>query len=75
MTKSEFKKRWESNDNGGGITFDDIAMCAQEWGICESPRIRPLAYVRYIVLKAAKTNDAEQFSIREDEQDTKGSNR
>lgn len=28
MTKEEFKVRWESNENGGGITFNDIANCA-----------------------------------------------
>lgn len=24
MTKEEFKRRWESSDGGGGITFDLI---------------------------------------------------
>lgn len=33
MTKEKFKKRWESNDNGGGITYEDIAKCAIKWGI------------------------------------------
>lgn len=28
MTKAQFKKRWDSNEDGGGITFDDIAQCA-----------------------------------------------
>lgn len=28
MTKAEFKRRWESDPDGGGITFDDIADCA-----------------------------------------------
>jgi hypothetical protein len=32
MTKQEFKERWESSPDGGGITFDDIAKCAKEWG-------------------------------------------
>ena len=25
MTKQEFKRRWESDDNGGGLLFSDIA--------------------------------------------------
>lgn len=31
MTKDEFKARWESNEDGGGINFDDIAECAKAW--------------------------------------------
>ncbi len=27
MTKEEFKRRWESDENGGGITYEDIATC------------------------------------------------
>ena len=61
MTKTEFKKRWESNDNGGGITFDDIANCYTAWGLGGTPRTKPLERVRYVVLKAAGTNDAEEF--------------
>jgi hypothetical protein len=26
MTKEEFKARWDGDDNGGGINFDDIRM-------------------------------------------------
>lgn len=33
MTKQEFKVRWESDANGGGITFNDIANCAGSWGV------------------------------------------
>lgn len=61
MTKDEFKKRWESNDSGGGITFDDIAECAIKWGITKTPRVMQIDRVRYMVLKAAGTNDAEDF--------------
>jgi hypothetical protein len=61
MTKQEFKKRWESNDKGGGITFDDIADCAIAWGIAQCPRIMNMMNVRYLVLKAAPTVDAEEF--------------
>lgn len=61
MTKEEFKARWESNDNGGGLTFDDVADCAKEWGLFHTPRIHPIGAVRYAVLKAANTNDAEEY--------------
>ena len=62
MEKHEFKARWESDDNGGGITFDDIAECAIKWGIARTPRIMQIDRVRYLVLKAADTNDAEEFA-------------
>ena len=53
MTKSEFKTRWESNEEGGGITFDDIAKCAVSWGLYSKPRIYPISEVFIAVLKAA----------------------
>ena len=61
MNKTEFKTRWESNDNGGGITFDDIAECAVKWGISSRPRTSHIGTIRYLVLKEANTNDAEEF--------------
>ena len=61
MKKHEFKARWESNESGGGITFNDIAECAIEWGIAKTPRIMQIDIIRYKVLKAAGTNDAEEF--------------
>lgn len=57
MTKAEFKKRWDSNKNGGGITVDDIADCAKEWGLFSKPRINPMQRVIDAVLKAAKVKD------------------
>lgn len=65
MTKNEFKTRWESNDDGGGITFDEIADCAKRWGIFSSPRTARIDLVRYRVLVAAGTNDAEEFKPEE----------
>lgn len=65
MTKEEFKARWESNDNGGGITFDDIADCAKVWGLFSVPRGAQIDVVRYRVLVAAGTNDAEEFKPEE----------
>lgn len=61
MTKEEFKQRWESNDDGGGITFDDIADCAKKWGVSSSPKTSRIDVVQYKVLCAAGTVDAEEF--------------
>jgi len=61
MTKEEFKKRWESNDNGGGITFEDIAECAVAWGLSSRPRMQQIDRIRYLVLKAANTVDANDY--------------
>ena len=62
MEKQEFKARWESNENGGGITFDDIADCAKKWGIASSPKTMRIDFVRWRVLKAADTNDADEYA-------------
>lgn len=62
MEKQEFKTRWESNEDGGGITFDDIADCAKAWWIVSTPRIMPINVIRYRVLKAANTNDADEYA-------------
>lgn len=61
MTKQEFKARWESDDNGGGITFNDIADCAIAWGLSTSPKAQAIDSVRYRVLKACDCVDAEDF--------------
>ena len=62
MTKEEFKQRWESSSRGGGITFNDIANCAVSWGLFKFPRTSQIDLVRYKVLKAAQTVDAEEFA-------------
>lgn len=62
MTKSQFKKRWESSEDGGGLTFDDIADCAKAWGIAATPRTRPINVIRYRVLKMAGVRDAEDYN-------------
>lgn len=67
MTREEFKRRWELNENGDGICFDDIAECAKAWGISSCPRIRPIDLIRYQVLKSANTKDAEEYKPTEDE--------
>lgn len=53
MTKAQFKKRWDSNEDGGGITFDDIAQCAVEWGLVQNPRIHGIDMIVDMVVKAA----------------------
>lgn len=53
MTKDEFKRRWDLNDEGDNITYDDIAQCAKEWGLCSHPRRREMESIKRLVLKAA----------------------
>ena len=62
LTKKEFKKRWESNNDGGGITNQDIANCAIEWRISSRPYTRNMDNIVYQVLKAAEVSDAEEFN-------------
>ena len=61
-TKEKFKELWEANSCGSGITYDDIAECAKAWGISSHPRTRPIDEITYRVLKAAQTNDAEEYN-------------
>jgi hypothetical protein len=61
MKKEEFKQLWESDSNGGGITFDDIAKCAKDWGLYQKPKICPISEVLYAVLKESNVNDAEDY--------------
>ncbi len=53
MTKAEFKSRWESDSHGGGITFEDVAKCAAEWGILNQPRALWEHRILEVVLDAA----------------------
>ena len=57
MTKEEFKRRWEKDEHGDGITFDDVADCAKEWGLCSKPRIHDIHEVLKAVLKAANVKE------------------
>ena len=61
-TKEKFKELWEANENGSGITFNDIADCAVAWGISSRPKTRPVNLIRYMVLKAANVCDAEEYN-------------
>ena len=57
MNKEEFKRRWELNDDGDGITWDDIAKCAKNWGLSTNPKTMQMEHIRKIVLKAAGVED------------------
>ena len=63
MTREEFKRRWEKNKSGDGITMSDIANCAKEWGISQRPMTRPMDLITYLVLKEAKVKDAEEYKV------------
>ena len=65
-TKEEFKKLWEADDHGSGITFDDIADCAENWGLFSMPKCYPILLVRYRVLCAADCSDAEEYNPSEE---------
>lgn len=52
-TKAKFKKLWESDNQGGGITFEDIADCAKDWGLYSKPKIHAMSDVLEAVVKAA----------------------
>ena len=52
-TKEKFKELWDSNDDGGGITYDDIADCAKAWGLYSAPKIHKISEVAKKVVEAA----------------------
>lgn len=64
-TKEEFKRLWELDDNGGGLTFDDVADCAQAWGVVNRPRTKQISFVMEATLKAAGCLD-EEDELKED---------
>jgi len=53
MTREEFRIRWDSNAQGGGITYDEIAECAIAWGINSYPRTAPIELIKKLVVKAS----------------------
>ena len=53
MTKEAFKTRWDSNERGGGITYNDIANCAEAWGLVSCARVCDISNIKIAVLKAA----------------------
>jgi hypothetical protein len=69
MSKLEFKWRWELDDRGDGITFDDIADCAKAWGLFRTPRTAQIDRVLYRVLKEADVEDAEAYNTDREKED------
>lgn len=63
MTKEEFKEKWEADERGSGITYDDIADRAKEWGLYKDPKCYRIEDVTYSVLKAAGCKDADDYRI------------
>ncbi len=61
MTVEEFKMRWDSDDDGGGITNDDCADCSVKWGLCSQPRTKTIHQIRAMVTKHANTEDKEYW--------------
>lgn len=61
MTKEEFRLKWDGGEDGGGITWDDIAECAISWGLFSKPRTRRLDVVANAVTKAAGCKDIYQI--------------
>lgn len=57
MKKEEFAKRWDSNEEGGGITYDDVANCAKEWGLFERPRTVNMEIVIKKVIEESGAKD------------------
>jgi len=53
MAPSEFKARWESDERGGGITFEDMARCYEAWGLGSRPCSQSLSAVANQVLQKA----------------------
>lgn len=53
MDKEEFRERWEKDESGDGITWEEIAECAKDWGLTSSPKTLPMHRVLNLVLGAA----------------------
>ena len=67
LTRQQFKERWERDDIGGGITYEDIADCAAEWGLASNPKTMPMNRVLYMVAKEAGTSDHEEYKPSEED--------
>jgi len=56
-TKEKFKELWDSDEDGGGITYEDIIDCAKDWGLSDDAPKTHITMVMYKVLKAADCKD------------------
>lgn len=57
MTKEEFAARWDSDDSGGGITFDEVADCAKSWGLFGQPKSMEIERVLKRVVESSGAKD------------------
>ena len=62
MTREEFKRRWESDEAGGGITNEDIEQCAYAWKIAKKSDGYSRPQLIALVTAAAKTADADYWA-------------
>lgn len=53
-TKEQFREKWDSDEAGGGITYEDVAECAKAWGLYANPMIHSMKEVLDAVVKAAE---------------------
>ena len=60
-TKEEFKRLWNSGADGGGITCDDVADCAEAWGLFRRPRCARMDDVIAAVVEAAGCDEDRVF--------------
>ena len=74
MTKAEFKQKWESDKDGGGITYEEVADCAIQWGLYVNPTMEYMTRVTYAVLCAARVKNAEDWNLRNEEQEAVNGN-
>ena len=65
LTKEQFKELWESNDEGGGITFKDITDCAKAWGISDRPTIKSIDSILNQVLLVAGCDEDATIEVKE----------
>jgi hypothetical protein len=65
MTPEQFKERWDSSDDGGGITMNEIADCAKEWGLFRRPRTMSPVVVLLAVLARAGC-DVTGYEVEDD---------
>lgn len=68
MNKEEFKKRWESDESGGGITNQEVADCYINWGLGKTPYIHTINYIIWKVCEAADTEDKEFWKKQADDE-------
>lgn len=65
MTKEEFKKRWELNDNGGN-TNEHIIKCAINWGLLryeDIGSIKSMADLADRVVHASGVSEVDKWKI------------